>query len=755
MNWVSTSVRPGTYAEPPSLREVEWRSATLPARGHDDDDHWFRTRVTAPGESILRFGGLATVCEVFVDGERVLRSESMFLAHDLPIGPGDHEIVVCARALTPLLGVARKPRARWRSRVPVDGNLRWFRTSLLGRAPGFSPGPPIVGPWRPVTLVDPTSPQVEVRTFLNGRDGVVTVRSAESAGDLEVTIGGLVERLPAGGGTVRVVAPSLWWPHTHGEPVLHEVQIRADAGEVRQKVGFRTITHAADLEHGGLDLHVNDVAVFARGAVWTPTPPGEVRATLERARDAGLNMVRIVGSMVYEDATFHDACDELGLLVWQDLMFANMDYPFVDEAFAALVEEELRQSLREVAGRPSLAVVCGNSEVEQQVAMLGLPFDLGRQEFFYSRVPELLRAAEIEVPYLPSAPTGGTRPFRADRGVANYFGVGAYLRDLGDVRRAGVLFASECLAFANVPDDDPPDRSTGVMRDVGAGWDFADVRDHYLGILYGVAPEAPGYWDCARNVTGELMSFVFGEWRRAGSPCSGGLILWLRDLAPGAGWGLLDSDGRPKAAWFHVRRALAPIAVWFVEEGLNGLAVQVANDRASTLHTTLRLALYRDERLLVEEVETPLIIGPHSAIEHDAEELLGRFVDIGYTYRFGEMQHDTVVATLLQDGAELSKAFYSLGRDARRDRVSADELGLRVKAVSMAEGAFEVRLGATRVVHGLRLRAPGFEPDDDSFDLEPARERRVVIRALTAGSRPSAVRVSAIELGDEFEVPVA
>jgi beta-mannosidase len=600
--------------------------------------------------------------------------------------------------------------------------------------------------------VDPAVLQVEVRTGVDGPDGLLTVRSAKSAGDLDVTIGGVTKMLPAGGGTIRVPSPARWWPHTHGEPVLYELEVRADTAEVRRAVGFRELTHARDLEQDGLDLYVNGVSVFTRGAVWTPTPATEVRSTLERARDGGLNMIRVVGTMVYEDAIFHDACDELGLLVWQDLMFANMDYPFEDEAFATLVTQEVRQALNEVAGRPSLAIVCGNSEVEQQVAMLGLQPEFGRNEFFISTLPAIMQSIGVDSAYIPSAPTGGTLPFRTNRGVANYFGVGAYLRDLGDVRRAAVTFASECLAFANVPDAVPTDRSAGVARDVGADWDFADVRDHYLRVLHGVTPDDPEYWEQARNVTGELMALVFGEWRRAKSPCTGGLVLWLRDLEPGAGWGLLDSDGRPKAAWHHLRRAVAPIAVWLVDEGLNGLAVHVANDAADVLRAALRISLYRDEQLLVGEVETELVLEPHSSFECDVEVLLGRFVDIGYAYRFGERQHDTVVATLHRDGNELSKAFHKTICGARRKRVGLEELGLRADATVAADGTLAVRIAATRLVHGVRLKAPGFEAEDDSFDLEPSRAHTVVVRSRNTDAVPCAASVTALDLEGELEV---
>jgi beta-mannosidase len=750
MNWESASVPAGKFDDPPGDGQVEWREVSLPARGGDDEDHWFRTTIASPTAMTLRFGGLATVCEVFVDGARALTSESMFVRHDVPVTAGEHELVVCSRALTPLHRIPRKPRARWRSRVPVDGNLRWFRTSLLGRAPGFAPAPPLVGPWRPVELVDVAAPEIEVRTALDGSDGLVAVRCDAAAGQLDVTVGGVAERLAAGGGTIRIPSPELWWPHTHGEPHLHELHVRAETGEVRRRIGFRSLTYAADVGRDGLDLHVNGQPVFVRGAVWTPTPRGEERATLERARDGGLNMVRVVGTMIYEDAAFHDACDELGILVWQDLMFANLDYPFEEPAFRALVDEEVRQALASVSGRPSLAVVCGNSEVEQQVAMLGLPPEMGRNEFYGDALPALVDAAGIDAAYVPSAPTGGARPFRTDAGVANYFGVGAYLRPLDDARRAAVLFASECLAFANVPNDTPPDRRAGVMRDVGADWDFADVRDHYLREIHGRTVEDSDYGECARHVSGELMAAVFGEWRRKSSPCTGGIILWLRDLAPGSGWGLLASDGRPKLAWHHLRRAVAPIAVWFVDEGLNGLALHMANDTRAPIVATLRLSLYRDEELLVDEVETTVQLDPHSVREDDVEALLGRFVDIGFTYRFGEPQQDTVVATLIRDDRDLAKAFFKPAGIEGRGGGTAGELGLQVE--TQRDGAvLDVRLRATRVVHGVRLEAAGAELDDDGFDLEPGRWSTVRM-APFAGET---VRLTALNLVGPHEVPVA
>ena len=105
------------------------------------------------------------------------------------------------------------------------------------------------------------------------------------------------------------------------------------------------------------------------------------------------------------------------------------------------------------------------------------------------------------------------------------------------------------------------------------------------------------YLAISRIVTGEVMAATFSEWRRPGSSCSGGLVWFLRDLWPGAGWGVIDAYGRPKAAYYYLKRALAPIAVLIVDEGLNGLHVHVLNESRKPLNGRLEVRLFRDENV--------------------------------------------------------------------------------------------------------------------------------------------------------------
>jgi beta-mannosidase len=811
LEWIPARV-PGTAAA--ALREAgTWARGDV--RDFDQHDWWFRARFDADppadGEEVaLALGGLATVAEVYLNGDRVLETDSMFASHRVEVGPrlrGANELAIRCRALAPLLRVSRRPRARWRTRLVSDGNLRFFRTMLLGRAPGFAPGPAAVGPWRPVSLERRRLLSVErlrVRARLDGDTGALSLRAKLRAlagarvDDAEVEVSGPsgMRRSPleldgdAVSGELLIPGVEKWWPHTHGDPALHEVRLLVRAGGEQVAItagqlGFRTLRVEGELERDGIQLRINDVPVFARGAVWTPpdlalpcTAEDRVAAVLESVVAAGMNMLRVPGIGCYEGQAFHDACDRLGILLWQDFMFANLDYPEQDAGFMETVGREVRQVLADLGHRPSLAVLCGGSEVAQQVAMMGLDPKLASGPLYGELLPSLVREADVDAPFVPSTPWGGDLPFRPDRGVANYYGVGAYLRPFEDARRSEVKFAAECLAFANVPDNESleaieapgglvvhhPSWKAGVPRDAAAGWDFDDVRDHYLRLLYELDPVALRYVDheryleLSRAVSGEVMSEVFGEWRRIGSGCGGALILWLTDLMPGAGWGLLDHRALPKVAYHHLRRALAPIAVWSTDEGLGGVVAHVANDRPAALEATLRIAMYRELEVLVDEATHRVALGPHEGTHHNVEELLGRFVDASWAYRFGPPAQDLIVLSLERDQEEvpelLSQSFrLPAGRPARAE--SAATLGLSGTVRTFGEAQVWLTVSTRRYAHGVRVAVPGFVADDDAFSVEPGHGREVRLRPIGDDLSPTGGHLTALNLAGRVRVPRA
>jgi beta-mannosidase len=808
-SWSLAATPPGLAADPSDLDRLrlEWipipgamtAAAALRSAGRwsldetrdfDADDWWFHCEFSAdPGQPVrLLLQGLATIADVWINGEHRLRSESMFERHAIDVPrPAARNLLLIRCASLKAAMATRGGRGRWRTALVSAQGLRHFRTSLLGHMPGWCPGVAPVGPWRPVlsqSLPRRFVRDVRLRTRLEGPDGRVTVAvqlegcGARARASIAVAHSRADARdeLRADGvlqieATVRVPDVTRWWPHTHGSPTLYEVSlIVEDDADVETlilgRVGFRTISLDRGGDGRGFGLVVNDEPIFCRGVCWSPidvvslsATPEDYRRALGMIRDAGMNMVRIPGIMTYEDSRFHDLCDELGLLVWQDLMFANMDYPD-DGLMRETITREVSQVLSDLHQRPSLAVVCGNSEVDQQAAMLGLPPGRRTSALFDMHVRSLVERHAPDAIWIPSTPGGGTLPFQSNEGVTHYYGVGAYRRPLEDARRASVRFAAECLAFANVPEPAMVERlvdglsmpgssqywKARVPRDPGAGWDFEDVRDHYLEQLFGIDPASLRaadpwrYLALGRVATGEIMARTFAEWRRPGSSCRGALVWLAHDVWPGAGWGVIDAEGRPKAAYWYLRRVLAPVALLAIDEGLNGLWLHVVNDTADAIRTAIAVRLYRNGLMIAETRSAPFAVSARGHHTWHADALFDAFRDLTYAYRFGPPAHDALVAELEQatTGTLLSAAWvYPLGLPAAVNR--------EVRLTAHVEGDQEptLVLESSRLAHAVAIDVGVATPADNYVNVEPGRPRRIRLRR-TGGRGPVRGSVTAL-----------
>lgn len=780
--WQCCAADPGRAAPPldaawesvpvPGVVSETRAAASMPRDDIEQRDWWFRTAVpAADAAGWLVFEGVATIAEVFVDGAVSARSANAFVPFAVPLEPrpdgGDTEVLLCCRALE-RAAVPARPRARWRTRLVVDNAVRWHRTPLAGRMPGWWSGPPVVGPWRPVRrLAGGHLRDVHLQATVTG-EGVPALRFAASVRGMPgptaatLVVGGHRVSLTLQGtgddvglaGQGELPGLALWWPHTHGTPVLHDAAVEctnADGTTSRvplAPVGFRTVAWDA----GTGTLTVNGVRVFARGACWTVFDPR--RAADDTAARAsavgqvvagGLNIVRVTGCFPYVDAATLEAFDRAGVMVWHDVALASMDYPFADAAFAEGLSHEIAVHARRWAAHACVVVAGGGSEVGQQPAMLGMPPETWQSPFLLDVVPRVLAAAAPGLPWVPYVPGGGADlPFRADAPVSHYFGVGAYRRGVDDIRRSGVRFAAECLAFSHVPDERTLLESVahpaafrhdsgwraGMPRDNAVAWDFGDVRDHYLEQRYGVhaqrlrTDDPERYLALSRSVSGEVVSAALAEMRRPGG-ATGAVLWWLRDMVPGDGWGLIDAAGRVKPAWWHVRRALQPVAVLVTDEGLNGLLVHVVNDAPTALSTTLEVRRVRHDRV-VELGATDLVVAPHEAQTVGAEAVLGGFRDLTWAYRFGPAGHDAVQVRLLdRSGERMADAWHWVSPPPAA--ASREVPALTAEAVADAHGLV-VTLSASDLERGIVVEADGCTADDAWFDLAPGERRRVRLR---------------------------
>lgn len=781
LQWLPATV-PCTAAS--ALRDLKHWTLASPARDFDSQDWWYRVKLTASRPAaderlLLRFDGLATVADVWLNHELILHSENMFRAHEVDIGEQlqpDNELLIRFHSLNTLL-TAKRPRPRWKVPMLVNQQLRWFRTTLLGRTPGWSPPAAAVGPWRGVYLERRTSwhiSDVQIQTSLEDNHGTLRVtgkfaslgatlrpehceiclqRNAKSyRAALQWNETG--ERFEA---RLTLASPDLWWPHTHGEPALYRVSLDmrvADHASEATRIelghtGFRTVK--VDTGNRDFKIIVNNVPIFCRGACWTPLDvvslnhdQANLSAAFDQLCDAGMNMLRVGGTMVYESTAFLDLCDARGVLLWQDLMFANMDYPESDAGFVDNLSVELQQQLQRLCGRPSLAVLCGNSEGEQQAAMFGATRDRWQPALFHQTIPALVKQVCPDIAYWPSSAHGGSFPHQNNAGTTSYYGVGAYLRPLDDARRSELRFATECLAFANVPEDSTlaqmpnglgikvhhPHWKARVPRDLGAGWDFDDVRDHYLTQLFGKQAldiryaDHERYLELSRVVSGEVMAATFAEWRRQRSSCNGALIWFLRDFWPGAGWGVIDSQGVPKAAYYYLRRALQPYALSLSDEGCNGIDVHAANETQDPLNATIAIAVYRQGETLVTNSQRACTIAARDTVEIPLLDWFDGFMDLSYAYRFGPAGHDLIVATLHdQDHHTLAEHFYF-----KHEFAVETELGLTATARVLENGDATLVLQSRRFARSVTIQCDGFTAVDQYFHVAPGGSRVVALK---------------------------
>jgi len=230
-----------------------------------------------------------------------------------------------------------------------------------------------------------------------------------------------------------------------------------------------------------------------------------------------------------------------------------------------------------------------------------------------------------------------------------------------------------------------------------------------------------------RIATAEVMAATFAEWRRKRSVCGGGLVWFLRDLIPGAGWGVIDALGTPKSAYFGMKRVLQPVAVFISDEGCNGLAIHVVNDSANTHTAVLKLTLLRNGQTVVTESKREVVLEPHSALEVPANELFEGFYDLSFAYRFGPPAFDVAAASLSIDSETVSDAVYL---PVPANAMNRSDVG--ITALAEPDGvSFLITLRAQRFARYVSIHADGFMSDDQYFDLIPGIDRIVHLRPLT------------------------
>ncbi len=742
----------------------------------------------------LAFDGLDTYADVRLNGEIILSADNMFRTWNVPVKnrlkSGENRLHITFRSpinedLPKLaeLGYAL-PAANDQSEL---GGLGDKRVSVFARkAPyhyGWDWGPRFVtsGIWRAIRLeawsglriTDLFIRQHEVNKAQAKLTATVTVESdREFEGRLRIAAEGLsferTEQIRLGENVLRfeieIDEPKLWWSRGLGEAYLYDFAAEILEGESvcaakNVKTGLRSVKLKREKDGAGASFYIelNGVPVFAKGANHIPNDNFETDVTRERYRyeivsaaEANMNMLRVWGGGIYEEDAFYELCDEYGIMVWQDFMFACSMYPG-DEAFLESVRHEAEDNVRRLRNHPSIVLWCGNNEIdsawahyhpdggwgwkkaynEEQRNRIWADYEAIFHRLLPTAVSKLLPGAE----YWPSSPlvslTGDENQHAhpgTSEGDIHYWGVWHNSEPFENYNKYIGRFMSE-YGFQSFPEhksvlqyapEDALQLDSEIMlahqKNGRGNFLIKEYMDKYL-------PEPKDFVSflyMSQVLQAEAMQSAIEAHRRSKPYCMGTLYWQMNDSWPVASWSGIDYYGRWKALHYYANRSFRDLSVSI--DGTNGedLNFHILNDTLNAESVTLRLRLLSFDGTTIQETELPVQAEANSAAQVyslKAAELLGeaapeRTVLVAELERGGQAidrrTHYFVSTRTIELGKPNIRATRTDDGEGRTTIVlETDVLAKQVWLSAEAEGAFT----------------------DNYFDLLPGEQVTVEFRA--------------------------
>ena len=594
-----------------------WRDNFPKALKRMDYDYEYKTEFAADkallksDAVLLRFEGIDTVADIFLNGEKLGHTENMhrtfeFEVKDLLKEEGN-ELRVLLHSPTRFIKEEYKHNVADGSEEAMVGFANLRKTHCMF---GWDWGPrlPDAGLWRPVKLLGIEKARVDsVYVTQKHEDGKVTLHFDVDADvyDREALMGYTVlitdpdgkETLCKGSPEeIAIERPQLWWPNGFGAQPLYTVEVRLYAGGKqvdawKKRIGLRTLTmHIEKDAYGESFAHeVNGVQVFAMGADYIPEDSifprineARTRELLRQCKEAHFNTIRVWGGGYYPDDWFYDACDEMGLMVWQDFLFACAVYNLTDE-FEDNIRAEFADNIKRLRHHASLALWCGNNEMEMFVER-GLWVKTPIQKSDYVKMyeyilPKVLKELDPQTFYWPASPSSGggfDDPNGFDRGDVHYWDVWHGNVPFTDYRRYYFRYLSEFgfQSFPSVetvktfalPEDCNPFSYVMEKHQRNNAANGKIMNYLYQTYLYPTSFDAFVY--ASQLLQADAIRYGVEHFRRNRGRCMGAVYWQLNDCWPVISWASIDYCGRWKALHYAAKRFFRPLTLSCAEEGL-------------------------------------------------------------------------------------------------------------------------------------------------------------------------------------------
>lgn len=581
-------IREGVLADP------FYRRQETSAQWVDETEWSYRTTFSWSATDgldrrVLRLNGLDTVCEIFLNEEKIGVSDNMFVPLEIDVTDllqAENQLRIAFRSA---VKVGQERRRTYFEANDIAWETQWFDERAFVRKAqymsGWDWGPRLVscGIWGAVELLEFSGRIVGV-SFLqerleSGRFRVWAEAETEGKGTLSFEVAGQT----FGIGESVELEPDLWWPAGEGPQTLLPARASFGGHSVEKKIGLRTIRLLRETDEFGrsFEFEVNGRKIYARGANWIPDDSFVTRADVSRIRDypkLGFNMLRVWGGGFYESEPFYDACDEAGIMVWQDFPYGCSYYPDSD-AEVAFAQTEAAVHVKRLRDRASLALWCGNNENE--VLWLGkwggpekAPTRYYGERLYNEALPAAIEEHGNGTSYIRTSPIGfeNENPDLTDRaerfGDSHYWDVWHGRGDWKYYDESETRFSSE-YGFASAPSDDvwkatlaPSDwraDSPVVWWHDKTGKGQATFRG-YTELHYKPAETLEEWTYTSQLNQRDAMRHGVEHFRR--SPyCRGSLIWQINDCWPVQSWALEDYHRLLKPAGQEMARVYAPTLV--------------------------------------------------------------------------------------------------------------------------------------------------------------------------------------------------